>query len=66
MLRAQITYKGVEMNNVSIADLKEAIKALKYYGTIVDSKAIDRVKKWLETEVKQRIKATTHKPPPAK
>ena len=40
--------------NVSIADLKEAIKALKYYGTIVDSKAIDRVKKWLGTEVKRR------------
>ena len=42
------------IKNVSIADLKEAIKALKYHGTIVDSKAIDRVKKWLETEVKHR------------
>ena len=40
--------------NVSIADLKEAIKALKYYGNVVDSKAIARVKKWLETEVKRR------------
>ena len=56
MLRPQITYKGVEMNNISIADLKEAIKALKYYGTIVDSRAIGRVKKWLRAEVKRREK----------
>ncbi len=44
------------VKNVSIADLKAAIKALKYYGTIVDSKAIDRVKRWLQTEVKRREK----------
>jgi len=42
------------IKNVTIDDLKEAIKALKYYGTIVDSKAIDRVKKWLKAEVKRR------------
>ncbi len=42
------------MKNVSIADLNEAIKALKYYGTIVDSRAIDRVKRWLRAEVKRR------------
>ena len=54
------------MNNVSISDLKEAIKALKYYGTIVDSRAIDRVKKWLVSEVERRIKEATHKHPPAK
>ena len=41
-------------NNVSIDDLKEAIKALKYYSNVVDSKAIYKVKKWLETEVKRR------------
>ena len=50
------------MNNVSISDLKEAIKALKYYGTIVDSKAIERVKKWLRAEVKRRVKTATDIP----
>ena len=54
------------VNNVSIKDLKEAIKALKYHGTIVDSKAVGRVKRWLQTEVKRRIKEATHTPPPTK
>ncbi len=53
MLRAQGD-EGVKMKNVSIADLNEAIKALKYYGTLVDSRAIDRVKRWLRTEIKHR------------